>query len=265
MVTYRDLVSAFRDLGLTERSHVIAHASLSAFGEVAGGADTVVGAMVGTFASVVMPTFTYRTMVVPSVGPRDNALEYGLDPEQNALTDFYHPNLPADPLMGVVAETLRLHPEAQRSSHPVLSFAGVGAEAHLVTQTIEDPLAPIGSLAEEDGDVLLLGVAHRANTSIHYAEQQAGRRQFVRWALTPEGVIRCPNWPGCGDGFNAIRGRLGGIRQRTKVGPATVETVPLRDLIHLVTGWIREDPEALLCDRPGCPRCSAVRSSVRVS
>ena len=44
-----------------------------------------------------------------------------------------------------------------------------------------------------------------------------------------------------------------------------VELIPVRDLIHIAVGWIRQDPRALLCEQPGCSRCQAVRASVRVS
>lgn len=264
MVTYRDLVTGFRELGLTSNSRVIAHASLSAFGEVVGGADTIVGALVASFESVIMPTFTYETMVVPPVGPAENALDYTPNPNDNSEAVFYRADLPADRSMGRVGEALRLHPEALRSMHPILSFSGVDAERYLEKQTLEEPLAPIGALAEADGEVLLLGVDHRANASIHYAEQQSGRRQFVRWALTPQGIVECPGWPGCSDGFNSISSRLLGMHSVTGVGAATLEAVPLRDLIHLATGWIRQDPQALLCDRPTCRHCSVVRASVDV-
>lgn len=264
MVTYRDLVSGFRQLGLSQNSRVIAHASLSAFGEVVGGADTIVGALVASFETVIMPTFTFRTMVVPPVGPADNALDYSPNPEGNSEAEFYRTDMPADRSMGQVAETLRLHPEAMRSMHPALSFSGIDAEKYLEKQTLEEPLAPIGALAEADGDVLLLGVDHRANASIHYAEQQSARRQFVRWALTPRGIVECPGWPGCSDGFNSISSRLLGMHSVAVVGAATLESVPLRDLIHLVSGWIRQDPQALLCNRPTCPHCSVVRASVEV-
>ncbi|HEX9795513.1 MAG TPA: AAC(3) family N-acetyltransferase [Anaerolineales bacterium] len=264
MVTYRELVGAFRRLGLEANSKVVAHASLSAFGEVVGGAETVVGALVGSFESVVMPTFTLRTMVTPQTGPADNAMAYGIDPERNAVAEIFRPDLPADRSMGVVAETLRLHPEANRSLHPIVSFAGVDAEAFLETQLIEEPWEPLARLAEADADVLLLGVDQRANVSLHYAEALAGRKGYLRWALTPGGVVECPGWPGCSDGFNSIGHRLSGIRRRAEVGAAVIEAVPLRDLLHLTTGWLREDPLALLCDRPNCPRCSLVRASVRV-
>jgi aminoglycoside 3-N-acetyltransferase len=62
---------------------------------------------------------------------------------------------------------------------------------------LDDPLAPVGALAEENGTVLLIGVNHTVNTSIHYAEKIAGRKQFIRWALTPQGVRECPGFPGC--------------------------------------------------------------------
>ena len=77
--------------------------------------------------------------------------------------------MPADTLMGVVPETLRRWPEARRSMHPILSFTGIRAEKILGTQTIEDPFAPIRALVELDGWVLLLGVDHTTNTSIHFA------------------------------------------------------------------------------------------------
>jgi aminoglycoside 3-N-acetyltransferase len=264
MTTYRDFVSAFRQLGLGEGSRVLAHASLSAFGEVIGGAETVVGAMVGSFESVMMPTFTFRTMVVPPVGPPDNAISYQQEPGQNELAEFFHPDLPADRSVGLIAETLRLHPEANRSHHPILSFAGVSAERYLEVQTLDDPLAPIAQLADADGDVLLLGVDHQANVAIHLAEQQAGRHRFTRWALTPRGVVECPNMPGCPDGFRKVSERLGGISRRTELGAARLEAVPLRDLIHVSSAWIRQEPLALLCDRPSCPRCSAVRATIEV-
>jgi aminoglycoside 3-N-acetyltransferase len=171
--------------------------------------------------------------------------------------------MPADTAMGAAAEALRLHPEAGRSGHPMLSFAAMNGEQALAAQTLDAPLAPIEWLAEYDGDVLLLGVDQRANTSIHFAEQLAGRKQFIRWALTPQGVVECPGWPGCPDGFEALSPRLEGVIRSATLGRGIAQMIPLRDLIHIVVGWIREDPRALLCDRLGCERCSVIRADVR--
>ncbi len=265
MVTYRDFVTIFRTLDLGPRSRVIVHASLSAFGPVAGGADTIVGALLSSFETVILPTFTYRTMIIPPVGPPNNGLDYGLSGDQSSRAEFWHPDMAADKLMGIVAETLRRQPESTRSLHPILSFAGVNAEEGLSAQSLEEPLSPIGWLGERDGDVLLLGVDHTKNTSLHFAERMAGRKQFVRWALTPQGIVECPGWPGCSDGFQMIGPRLKGLAKRARLGQAIVETVPVRDLVHLAVGWIREDPRALLCTKIHCERCSDVRASLHVS
>jgi aminoglycoside 3-N-acetyltransferase len=45
MVSYRDLVTGLRQLRLNPQRPVIAHASLSAFGDVRGGPDTLLGAI----------------------------------------------------------------------------------------------------------------------------------------------------------------------------------------------------------------------------
>ncbi len=67
------LLVGLRSLKLNGKP-VIAHASLSAFGQVQGGAETLVSALLAVFDSVVMPVFTYKTMIIPPVGPENNAI-----------------------------------------------------------------------------------------------------------------------------------------------------------------------------------------------
>lgn len=261
MISYRDFVAAFRELGMGNQSRVIAHASLSAFGQVVGGAETMVGALLATCETVCMPSFTYQTMIIPSVGPPDNAIDYGLGATRNPLSEIFSLKMPADPSLGVVAEAFRRHADSRRSNHPILSFSGVNAEAALAVQSLEEPLAPIAWLAAQDGDVLLLGVDHTVNTSLHFAEKLAGRKQFTRWALTRQGTATCPGFPGCSRGFQAIESRLQGIASRVQLGPGVIEFIPLRDLINVTTGWMRTDPLAMLCEDNLCDRCQAVRQA----
>ena len=263
MTSYRALLNALRDLGLTPHSRVIAHVSLPALGPLAGGAESVLGALLASSEILIMPSFTFSTMVTPGAGPPENGIDYTSDNDASASIDFYDPNMPSDPSMGEVSETLRCHPDARRSSHPILSFVGINAEEALASQTLEEPLAPIAWLADGDGDILLMGSDHTSNTSLHYAERLADRKQFIRWALTPLGIVECPGFPGCSDGFQAIEPHLAGVVRRAQLGSAGLQLVPLRDLIHITVAWLREDPRALLCDRPTCERCRDVRSAVR--
>lgn len=262
MLTFRDLSSALRRLEIESHQPVIAHASLSAFGEVQGGAETLLGALLMNFPTLVMPVFTYKTMVTPAVGPAENGIQYGGGQDANLMAEIFRPDMPADRLMGCVAERLRCHPKAQRSSHPILSFAGVNARSVLAAQTIQEPLNPIGELVQAQGWVLLLGVDHRVNTSIHYAEKLAGRKQFVRWALTPQGVLACPGWPGDSSGFQAVAPRVEQSTRQVEVGAAKIQAVPLLSLMEAVIQMIGEHPLALLCSEKDCGRCQTVRQSL---
>ncbi len=243
---------------------MLAFASLSAFGEVVGGAETMLGAMLSSFGGLMMPSFTPGCMVILPDGPPDNAISPQEAKRDNREAEIYTPDLPVDRSLGRTAERLRRHPEARRSNHPLLSFSGVHMADELAAQTLDDPWAAIGALAESNGDVLLMGVTHRVDVCLHYAEQRSGRRQFVRWAMTAAGVVACPGWPGCRDGFAAMGPRLAGVSGRIQVGPGWIETVPLRDMINLAVGWIREDPQALLCDRPACPSCRILRQDLDI-
>ncbi len=259
-LTERDLQKGFKALKV--KAPVIVHASLSSFGYVEGGAATVVESLLAVFPMVMMPTFTYKTMITPLVGPPDNGLTYGSGSDANRLAEFFTPEMPADSLMGIIPETLRRHPRARRSAHPILSFCGVNVDFALRTQTLAQPFAPIGALAAREGWVLLLGVDHTVNTSIHYAEQLAGRKTFVRWALTPQGVIECPNFPGCSAGFQAIAPYLQKSTRREHIGNALVQAVPLRVLFEKTSACLRADPLALLCTQQTCERCAQVRAIV---
>ncbi len=263
-VTFRDLQKGLRDLGLTPQSRVIAHVSLSAFGHVRGGAEAMVGALTSACGLVVAPTFTCQCLIAPLVGPENNGMTYRDRQDENEYAEMFQPHVPAHADMGVTAETVRHLPGAVRSSHPLLSFAAVGsgAEAVMSAQTLAEPLGPIGRLAAEGGEALLLGVDHARNTAIHYAERRAGRKQFIRWALTPMGVVQCPGWPGCSEGFNALAPHVASFTRTVRIGPALVQLIRLGELLQTAEQLIRADPTALLCDNPDCERCSAVRAVV---
>ncbi len=262
MPDYNELCSAFQALGLHEIP-VIAHASLKPFGYIEGGAEAVLKAMLASFAGVIMPTHTYKTKIIPEVGPPNNGLVYGNGVYKNKMAQPFHLGMRADSMMGILPETLRCHASAMRTAHPILSFAGVRADFALATQTLYEPLAPIGALAELDGWVILINVDHTANTSIHYAEKLAGRKQFVRWALVDERVVECPNYPGDSMGFQAIEEYIQPDTRRVNVGDAFIDAVPLKRLFEVVRGLIRKNPLALLCDQPDCERCTVVRITGR--
>jgi aminoglycoside 3-N-acetyltransferase len=261
MLSYRELVKAFQEVEINRSQPVLVHASLSSVGEIRGGAETVLGALLGLSKGVMAPAFTYNTMIIPEVGPEDNAAAYGSGKDRNRMAEFFQPDMPCDSMMGILPETLRTKTGSRRSSHPILSFTGVNVDDALDAQTMELPLAPIQVLAQQGGLVLLIGVDHTVNTSIHYAEYLAGRKQFVRWALTPQGVRTCPGFPGCSDGFEQAGPYLESITCTTRLGNAVIRAVALQPMIEMITSLIQEDPLALLCDKED-DRCSAVRRSV---
>lgn len=262
MLSFHELVRGFRSLELNPETPILVHTSVKSFGEIRGGVDSLLGALLAVQPHVMVPTHTYKPMIIPEDGPEGNGLRYGSGEDLNAMAEFYTPEMPADPLMGRFPETLRKLDQARRSNHPLLSFAGVGVEDLLDAQTIMEPLAPIRKLVEHDGWVLLMGVDQTVNTSIHYAEKLARRKQFIRWALTPQGVIECPGFPGCSLGFDQSAPYLADVTRRVKLGNATLQAIPLTNMIGIVVGLIHENPLALLCDDRECLRCSAVRDAV---
>ena len=256
-----DFMRAFDELKLAGRP-VIAHASLKKFSKVEDGPRIVLQAMLASFKGVVMPTFTYKTMVTPEVGPPGNGITYGSNHNGNKMAEPFNQSTPPDKMMGILPPALLREAKAMRTSHPILSFGGIHADDILLTQTMTDPLAPIGALADDGGWVVLINVDHSVNTSIHYAEKLTGRRQFIRWALTSDRIVECPGFPGDSSGFNAIEEHLLPHTRRVDMdGGAFIQAISLKRLIDVTVELIKRDPLALLCQRNDCERCNAIRST----
>src|SRR5687768_15058749 len=91
--------------------------------------------------------------------------------------------------MGIVADTFWRMPGVLRSDSPH-AFAAVGPHAREITapHPVHIPHgidSPVGRAYELDGQILLLGVGHDANTTMHLAENLAG----VRYRLPAHAMI----------------------------------------------------------------------------
>ncbi len=178
-VTQRSLVSDLRALGVEQGDVVIVHTSLSALGWVIGGSQAVVEALmesVGSAGTIVMPTQS---------GHVSDPAEWSAPPVPETWHQIvrdemptYDPALTPTRLMGQVVDCFRHHPSTVRSEHPQLSVAAAGRQADEIIRPHEfaaglGPTSPLGRMYELGAKVLLLGVGHGNNTSLHLAEYQA--------------------------------------------------------------------------------------------
>ena len=263
MISYRDIATGLQDLGLNRSTPVLAHISLANLGEVKGGLNTVMGALLATVDNVMMPAFTYSTMIIPESGPEDNLMVYGSGRETNLSAEIFSHDLPGDMPDGEASEYLRGYPGVYRSGHPVFSFTGLGLDVALVNHPAEDPYAPVSELRQLNGWVLLMGAEPSANFSVHYAEKLAGRKQFTRWALSAEGILEIPHYPGCSEGFHKLHYYMQEELHTVRVADLYWHAMKIDTLINVAVALIREDAFALLCNTLNCPRCNLVRASIK--
>lgn len=265
VVTEAEIAEGLRSLELSESSSVLVHASLRSFGYVDGGADAVCRALVETCGTVMMLAGSGDLTRLPAppglVRPHNachTAESWASFDDAMARAVPFSPDLPVDGWLGRVAESLRQEFPHERGAHPLLSFLAVGVHAQrlITAQRVDWPLGPIEELADLDGHVLLLGVGHTSNTTIHLAEQHLRRSRFYRYAKAAPGVwMELPNIPDESDAFDEIEPALAPVTTEALIGTCRARLIAVRDVLACATRLIKSDPAALLCEKDDC-RCS---------
>ena len=258
-VTQRSLVADLRALGIQSGTTLLVHSSLSKLGWVAGGAQAVVLALLeilGPEGTLVMPAHTAQ-LSDPSRWSNPSVPE-GWWPAIRAETPAFDPRLTPSQAMGAVAEAFRGHPEALRSAHPLTSFVAVGAHAADVTADHRlgsgfGEHSPLARIYELDGGVLLLGVGHDNNTSLHLAEDRAEFASKARHAegapmMTPQGRswVTFEEVVWSNDDFVALGKDFAktGAQGSGRVGDATALLMSQRKLVDFGVRWMEGNRSA---------------------
>lgn len=244
-ITAPELRADLRSLEIEPGDELVVHSSLSSIGLVAGGAATVVDALVsavGDRGTIAVPTFTPRTT-------RQDPFEVAETPSET----------------GAVTEALRERDDAVRSDHPTHSVAAVGpaAEALTADHDYRNSLgedSPLHRLAKRGGKVFLLGVGHDSNSTLHLAEALADlpykngtNRPLVTDGTGEPRTVETAT-VGCGKGFARFRpaAERAGIVVRGRVGAAGAQLMLGADVLRVARSVLEDDPGSLLCEEADC-------------
>lgn len=181
-LTVVSLADKLRACGLAEGQTVLVHMAMSKLGWVIGGAEAVILALLAAVGD------SGTIMMVTNSTNNTDPSEWQHPPVPEDWWQLIRDHTPAynaatTPTrgMGVVPELFRTWPGTIRSQHPAMSLAAHGPNAAYLTadHALEEDLgerSPLGRLYALDGYVLLLGVGHWNNTSLHLAEYRANYR-----------------------------------------------------------------------------------------
>jgi aminoglycoside N3'-acetyltransferase len=137
--------------------------------------------------------------------------------------------------------------------------------------------SPLHRLALSDGYVLLVGVHHTSNATVHVGEA-VGKAPYLDLpysdAFDVPMTIRLPDGgteimyprenPGCSINFNIIEEplRTSGAIRYGAIGQAESRLMRGIDIIDVVSSMLKADASALLCDIEWCPFCLRARALV---
>jgi len=241
-------------LGVERSGILLVHTSYRAVRPVEGGPE-------GLIAALRLALGPEGTLVMPSWGGDD-------DRPFDRRVDETSPGL------GVLPRVFWKLSGVDRSPH-VHAFAAAGPAAAAI---LEDPLplpphrveSPVGRVWEMDGQVLLLGVNHDADTTIHLAEVLAGvpyripKYCTVLQSGSPVRVDYGEN-DHCCQRFVLVDDwlREGGLQREGSVGHGLGRLTRSRHVVDVVRPRLEREPLHFLHGfDEGCRECDRARASV---
>lgn len=247
LLTLRDQLLS---LGVEPGGVLVVHTAFSKIAPIDGGPAGLIEALL----SAVGPS---GTLVMPSMSDDD---EHPFDPRTSPCAG-----------MGIVADTFWRIPGVLRSDNPH-AFAAIGP--HALEITAPHPLdvphghdSPPGRVLDLDGQVLLLGVGHDANTTIHVAENMAGMRYFRPQHVTiwRDGELSRFDYrelDHCCQNFALLDDWLGDRQRRGVVGRGEARLARSRDIVEVAMRHLREDETVFLHRAGECEECDDARSAL---
>ncbi len=253
-VTLSLIREGLEKLGIKPGMTLLMHSSLSAFGWVCGGPVSVILAVeqiLGTEGTLVMPTHS-SDYSDPEAWENPPVPESWWQIIRDEMPCFCKDMTPTRG-MGVIVEAFRKQNGVVRSGHPHSSFAAWGRHKDYIIQDdhLDFPMnmeSPLGRLYELDGHVLLLGVDHDRNTSLHLAEYLAEYPKKIieeglpimengirQWKYFENILYNSDDFLEIGRAFEAT-----GAVKNFKIGAARVRLMSQRQLVEFAVDWMEQ-------------------------
>ena len=241
-----------RALGVRSGGLLQVHTAFSRVGPVEGGP-------LGLIAALRAALGDRGTLVMPSMASDD---DHVFDPRTSPCTG-----------MGIVAETFWQQPGVLRSDNPH-AFAAEGPLASEIVAPHSLSLphgldSPVGRVYELGGDVLLLGIDHTSNTTIHLGEHLAGVRYRRPKHLTVlrDGVpsrFEYGEIDHCCERFALVDGWLDDIggQRRGVVGRGEARFAPAQAMVDVVVERLCAVETTFLHPLGTDPQCDEARASL---
>jgi aminoglycoside N3'-acetyltransferase len=251
-IAISDVTAQLRALGVAAGGVLLVHTSFSKTGPVENGPLGLIRAL----QAALEPN---GTLVMPSMTDDD---DHPFGPQESPCRG-----------MGVLADMFWRMSSVLRSDSPH-AFAAVGPEAARITAA--HPLdiphglnSPVGRVYDLDGQILLLGVGHDANTTIHLAEALAGVRYRRQKSVTIIDGGRPTRYrygeiDHCCDNFNLVDQWLDveGRQRRGRVGHGEGRLATSRNVVATVRAHLRAN-ETVFLHEPGVDsQCDEARASI---
>ena len=259
LATIESLQAGFEALGIEKGMVLLVHSSLSAMGWVCGGAVAVIIALqevLGETGTLVMPTHS-TDLSDPSQWENPPVPESWWQTIRETMP-AYDPDLTPTRSMGKIAETFRKQKDVLRSTHPQSSFCARGPQASSIINNHSLAYgfgegSPLARIYDLHGSVLLLGVEHSSNTSIHLAEYRANfpTKRVVRegapisqagssvWTTFEDIDVDASDFDHIGADF--LRSADGKLVQHGKVGIANCQLIPQRAVVDFAVDWLEKN------------------------
>ena len=259
LATIESLKADLLALGVQPGMVLLVHSSLSSVGWVCGGAVAVILALeeaLGSTGTLIMPAHS-TSLTEPSRWENPPVPESWWEVIRQNVPAF-DPDLTPTRAMGAIPETFRKQRGVIRSAHPHHSFCARGERAekvvgnHLLPNGLGEG-SPLARIYELDGWVLLLGVDHARNTSMHLAEyrstypskkvQEEGAPVWIdgkrQWTTFEEINLDSSDFAQIGEDFLCADGR--NVVVTGRVGQADCQLMPQRQLVDFAADWMEKN------------------------